>query len=558
MKKALSIFCMFLILSAPVVPPASADCCSDVLSCAATVATGGLSCVIQTLISTVTNLVTQVTNLRNSISSQLQTVAQGAQQALNTAAGQLGSEAQNVSAMNRQVITQAGQILNAELNPGATASTGTSGSGSVSGSGKDVGASGAKSGQSGSGSSPFHGATGGSPANTGSGASMGKGGAGPTAGLGGAGSTNGLSGSDSSIGAGTTKSGGSQSGAGRDTGTTSTNSSSGTTNSGGAGIAVSGDTIAKSNAITPGQMAANPTDILNAIKAAQQFVSAQQNGIDQQLQTVGHQVQLANQISLNDLQVGINLGNQAALAPLDTLKNYLQSLLANPSQIFDPTSMVDATMDTIVNNLSNTFDQVTNAVTKDASTALQMAQAPLTLMQQQLAADQAIEAAMDALHRERNRGALDALNNLLPHSNSQGGGSPAQATTSSSGGVAVNYTTVMSTFVATRQNVVARPKQQIQVLSASIAQLKSIRMQAKATVSAMPTYQSNFARQLDSYFAGKSSADAAKVRDQLIAQARARFASDPKTRDAVIQLLTGESNKRLQLIPMNRPQALRP
>jgi len=58
---------------------------------------------------------------------------------------------------------------------------------------------------------------------------------------------------------------------------------------------------------------------------------------------------------------------------------------------------------------------------------------------------------------------------------------------------------------------------------------------------------------LDSYFAGKSSADAVKVRDQLIAQARARFASDPKTRDAVIQLLTGESNKRLQLIPMNRP-----
>lgn len=554
MKKAVSILCMFLMLGAPMAQPASADCCNDFWSCAATVATGGVSCVVQGLINTVNDLVTRVGNLRSSISTQLQSVAQAAQQALNTAAGQLGSEAQSVAALNRQVIIRAGQILSAELNPGATSSTGTGAGGSSSWGGKTTRPSGTASGQSGSGASAVDGAAGDSTAKAGSGSSSGKG-AGSATGLDGAGSSRGQTGGGSPTGADPAKSGGSQSGTGGGRGATSGNSSSGSSNSSGMGTAVSGATATNSNSITPGQFAANPTDILNAIKAAQQFLAGQQNGIDQQLQTVGHQVQLANQMALNNLQVGINLGNQAALAPLDTLRNYLQSLLADPGKIFDPTSMVDATLDTIINNLGSTFDQVTNAVTKDASTALQLAQGPLTLMQQQLAADQAIEAAMDALHRQRNKAALDALHRLLPQSNSTGSDAQAQASASSGGGGGPRptYSTVMATFTVSRSNAVLRPKQNLQAISAGIAQLKAIRSQAVAMHTAVPTYQANFARQLDTYFAGKTPADAAKVREQLIARARAHFANDPKTRDAVIQLLTGESNKRIQLIPVKRP-----
>jgi hypothetical protein len=544
MKKALSIFCMFLMLGAPMAPPASADCCTDFWSCAGAVVSGGLSCVVLALMDTVKELATQVTNLRSSINTQLLSVAQAAQQAVNTAASQLGSEAQNVAALHRQVIIRAGQILSAELNPGATSSTGTSAGGSSSGGGKTTGTSGAASGQSGSGGSAFDGATAGSTANAGSGSSTGKRGSG---------SPSGQTGSGSPTGADTAKSGGSQSGTGGGRGATSANSSSGSTNSSGMGTAVSGATATNSNSITPGQLAANPTDILNAIKAAQQFLAGQQNGIDQQNQAVAHQVQLAGQLAINDLQVGINLGHQAALAPLDSLWNYLQDLLANPTTILDPTSMVDSTMDTIINNLGNTFEQVGNTVTKNAIATLQSAQGPLALMQQQLAADKAIEAAMDALHRQRNKAALDALHRLLPHSNSTGSDAQASASSGGGGGPRPTYATVMATFTMSRSNAVVGPKQKLQAISAGIAQLKAIRSQAKSMHTAMPTYQANFAKQLDAYFVGKTPADAGKVRDQLIAQAKAHFANDPKTRDAVIQLLTGESNKRIQLIPMKRP-----
>lgn len=64
----------------------------------------------------------------------------------------------------------------------------------------------------------------------------------------------------------------------------------------------------------------------------------------------------------------------------------------------------------------------------------------------------------------------------------------------------------------------------------------------------MTTYKTNFSTKLDSYMNGKTPAQIAATRDSLVAEARSKFANDPKTRDAVINLLNSETAKRATMV----------
>jgi hypothetical protein len=57
-----------------------------------------------------------------------------------------------------------------------------------------------------------------------------------------------------------------------------------------------------------------------------------------------------------------------------------------------------------------------------------------------------------------------------------------------------------------------------------------------------------FSNKLNSYLTGKTPAEIAAQRDSLIAEARKHFANDPKTRDAVINLLSSETAKRSTML----------
>jgi hypothetical protein len=86
----------------------------------------------------------------------------------------------------------------------------------------------------------------------------------------------------------------------------------------------------------------------------------------------------------------------------------------------------------------------------------------------------------------------------------------------------------------------------LQPIHTAVAQFKALRAQGKSAQapSMVQTYRTNVSRQFDGYFAGKSPAGIATQRDQLIAEARTRFAKDPKTENGVIDLITSEAQKR--------------
>jgi hypothetical protein len=101
----------------------------------------------------------------------------------------------------------------------------------------------------------------------------------------------------------------------------------------------------------------------------------------------------------------------------------------------------------------------------------------------------------------------------------------------------------MSTAKTRKQQIAVAPVRDVKAIAPLAAQLKTLRGKAASARAAVPTYQSNFSRQLNATMEGKTQAQIDARRDQLIAQARTQLATDPKTRDAVIRLLTTETGK---------------
>jgi hypothetical protein len=83
----------------------------------------------------------------------------------------------------------------------------------------------------------------------------------------------------------------------------------------------------------------------------------------------------------------------------------------------------------------------------------------------------------------------------------------------------------------------------MQALTPLLAQYKALRAEALAGRLKVPAYRSDFGRRFDAACAGKTQAEVSAQRDQWIADARRQFAGDPRTRDAVIALITSESSK---------------
>jgi len=305
---------------------------------------------------------------------------------------------------------------------------------------------------------------------------------------------------------------------------------------------MTGATIAMAPALRP----ADPAELQEEMSAALQEVKKKRAESLQQEQKIASQAQKAKTQAANGVNAGLDLAGKLAVAPLDGLVNWLKDLVAHPDKIFDPTSIIDSEVDTITNDLSNTLDQVANAVTSDANNTMQSAQGDYDDIQKKRDHEQAIAEKMEALHRDRTQGALEDLEKLVPLPRPNRSAIAIAAVSLPAGNArVVPFSAIMARFSANREKALAVPKQRIQEVKLNVGQLKSIRLQARNIHNALPQYRKTVSQHFDGYFAGKPAADVARQRDQLIAEARAHFAKDPRTRDAVIKLLTDEAGRRM-------------
>jgi hypothetical protein len=90
--------------------------------------------------------------------------------------------------------------------------------------------------------------------------------------------------------------------------------------------------------------------------------------------------------------------------------------------------------------------------------------------------------------------------------------------------------------------------QRFQGFQQRMTQYEGVRAKVRTNRASLTTTRSNFSNKLNSYLTGKTPPELTAQRDSLISEARKHFANDPKTRDAVINLLSSETAKRSTMI----------
>lgn len=281
-------------------------------------------------------------------------------------------------------------------------------------------------------------------------------------------------------------------------------------------------------------------------RASAEISKARAQG-DQDMATVARYMTAARESEGSGMKSALTIADQAVSAPFKNLLSQLTSMLANPTDLTSPSSAIEAMANSIMGNLDQSITQVIDAITAGPMQAFQSAQPSYTDLQERAWHAQQIASAMDVLYRERTPAALAALDALLPKvAGADVTHSSARTTATVNGHLA--FSQVMTNFTASRQKTKAAFLQRFQGFSQRMAQYEAVRVKARTNRNSIATYRTNFSAKLDSYLTGKTPAEVAAQRDSLIAQARVHFANDPKTRDAVINLLTSETNKRAVML----------
>jgi hypothetical protein len=241
-------------------------------------------------------------------------------------------------------------------------------------------------------------------------------------------------------------------------------------------------------------------------------------------------------------QLAYNLIN----APLTALGSWLNSMLSNPLSIFDPSSAVNDAENKILSTVDSNLQAMIDDISAGPTQAFDNSKSIYDDLQGNSELAQEIVAAMDRLYKQRSTAALDALAGLLPKVSYAG--------LTSKGSVAVTnnqfvkrmtHEQLTAQFKLNKQKILVAMTPRLQQFKTSLAKLKQQRSQGRPIQSAAvrQNNQNSLAQILNGRFAGKSAAGVAAERDQLVAQARTRYAKDPKTETAVINLLNNEAAK---------------
>ncbi|MDQ2931803.1 MAG: hypothetical protein M3Y05_13460 [Gemmatimonadota bacterium] len=293
-------------------------------------------------------------------------------------------------------------------------------------------------------------------------------------------------------------------------------------------------------------LAAPARAFLDEMNRASAELSKEKAAGDQNAASVMRFMAQARQSEGSGMKSANQIADAAVEAPFKNMLNQLTSLLTNPGDLTSPKSAIEAMANSIMGNLNVSIDRVIDAITSGPNQAFQDAQPAYTQLQAHAERARAIANAMDVLYRDRSQAAANALEKLLPKV-------AAVATENKYAPFSSNlarhlaYPAAMAKFATSKQQVKATFMKRFDGLSTRMTKYEGVRAKARNNRSSVVTYRTNFSAKLDASMRGKTPAQITAMRDSLVAVARTKYANDPKTRDAVINLLSSESAKRASI-----------
>jgi hypothetical protein len=230
-------------------------------------------------------------------------------------------------------------------------------------------------------------------------------------------------------------------------------------------------------------------------------------------------------------QIGLDL----AIAPLNLLRDSLLDLLAHPERIFDPSAQIEADIQRITAEVPALLDRITNEVTQEAMGNLDRVKGDLQKVQDASVAGAAVADAMQKLANSRLQSDLDALDRVVPRP--PPGVALAGQPILLPVGISGNRQAIATAFARTESGKLPIVIQHRAAVNDIASRWQGIKARIKAPVQLEAASVQRVDRDLGQMFAGKGKGDIDKKKQELLEEARKRFARDPKTLEKVQQYI---------------------
>ena len=294
---------------------------------------------------------------------------------------------------------------------------------------------------------------------------------------------------------------------------------------------------AGAQAIAPVLHPADPASAADALSRADAYVRDLQTKGNSQAGPIAQAETAAVGAANRHVSIAQQISSAIALAPLNALQGMLGDLLSHPERIFDPSAEIDAQLASITNQIPDLLTKIFTEVTTEAMADLNNVSNPLQQLQDSAEGGSAVTAAMKKLADSGTQPELDALEHLLPPPPPLSARLNAPHSVTAPLGIAGHHELVTAALARAQPMKLPIFVQRKAALDDLNVRWQSIKAKAKVQPVVDAAMSQKVDHDLALKFAGKSPADRAKTKQDLLDQAAKRFANEPKTLAKVRQYI---------------------
>lgn len=268
---------------------------------------------------------------------------------------------------------------------------------------------------------------------------------------------------------------------------------------------------------------ADPQQLHNALVRGTQVLGTLKSSVDQQINgRINGAIQQAGNQAVSHLSDVGDIVKTALLAPINALLTTLNDLVKHPTTLLDPIATINTMVGDLNQNIAGTMNHINDVITKDAIATLDSVESNVQLVQGDGDTGDKLIKAMRVAHQEKTKAALNALEAQLNAISSQQSRSriaamPAQAV--------FRFGPVQNKLHSALQQHAMPFQTMSSNLNISWARIKTLHVSAQPHPLDMHTRQTA-QNQLDQMFRGKTPAQVASIKQDLLSRARMKFGSN--------------------------------
>ena len=278
------------------------------------------------------------------------------------------------------------------------------------------------------------------------------------------------------------------------------------------------------------QKPADPKSVQDALARADAYMQETRNKANAVQTDVANAERAAIDAAARHVRTAQQIGIDLALAPLNLLRDSLLDLLTHPERIFDPSAQTEADIQRITAEVPALFDRIATEVTQEAIGNLDRVKGNLQQLQDSAAGGNAIVDAMQKVATSRMQSDLDALDRLVPRPPPTSAGMKVLVIPV---GISSNHQQIATALARTESAKLPVVIQHRAVIGDLASKWQSIKVRIKAPAQIEAASVQKVDHDLGQMFAGKAKSDVDKKKQELLEEAKKRFANDPKTLEKV-------------------------